>query len=106
MKAVVCTKIGDPDLLEIKDIEIPQIIDGQSFVPQLLNQDIEAAPRPLFWHYPHYHAGGDGPYSAVRFGKWRLIEFHETGTLNCMTYPRTSGKPTIVLISISRLGTN
>ena len=33
--------------------------------------------RSLFWHYPHYHAGGDSPYSAVRDGDWRLIEFHE-----------------------------
>lgn len=24
MKAVVCTKIGDPNLLEIKDIETPK----------------------------------------------------------------------------------
>ena len=33
--------------------------------------------RDLFWHYPHYHAGGDGPYSAVRSGDWKLIDFHE-----------------------------
>jgi len=33
--------------------------------------------RDLYWHYPHYHAGGDSPYSAIRSGKWRLIEFHE-----------------------------
>jgi arylsulfatase A len=33
--------------------------------------------RSLYWHYPHYHAGGDSPYSAVRAGPWKLIEFHE-----------------------------
>ena len=27
--------------------------------------------RDLFWHYPHYHAGGDSPYSAIRAGKWK-----------------------------------
>jgi arylsulfatase A len=33
----------------------------------------------LYWHYPHYHPGGATPYSAVRAGDWRLIEFHEEG---------------------------
>ena len=28
MKAVVCTKIGDPNLLEIKDIEIGKIAEN------------------------------------------------------------------------------
>ncbi len=33
----------------------------------------------LFWHYPHYHPGGATPYSAIRFGNWKLIEFQEDG---------------------------
>ena len=34
--------------------------------------------RPIFWHYPHYsNQGGTGPYSAVRLGDFKLIEFHE-----------------------------
>ena len=53
-----------------------QSIDGQSLLP-LLKNPIHSLDRNLFWHYPHYHAGGDSPYSAVRSGKWRLIEFHE-----------------------------
>lgn len=31
----------------------------------------------LYWHYPHYHPGGATPYSAVRRGNWKLIEFLE-----------------------------
>jgi arylsulfatase A-like enzyme len=34
---------------------------------------------PLFWHYPHYHPGGAAPYSAIRDGDWRLVEFFEDG---------------------------
>ena len=34
-------------------------------------------PRPLFWHYPHYHPGSATPYSAVLDGDWRLVEFFE-----------------------------
>jgi arylsulfatase A-like enzyme len=34
--------------------------------------------RPLYWHYPHYQhyqQGGTTPYSAVRDGDYRLVEF-------------------------------
>jgi arylsulfatase A len=39
------------------------------------NEEIE--PRPLYWHYPHYHPGGATPYGAIRDGDWRLVEFFE-----------------------------
>ena len=38
---------------------------------------VEQIDRNLYWHYPHYHAGGDSPYSAIRSDSFRLIEFHE-----------------------------
>jgi hypothetical protein len=31
----------------------------------------------LYWHYPHYHPGGATPYSAIRHGDMKLIEFFE-----------------------------
>jgi hypothetical protein len=34
----------------------------------------------LFWHYPHYQhyqLGGTTPYSAIRKGNLKLIEFHD-----------------------------
>jgi arylsulfatase A len=52
------------------------LVDGLSLVP-LLKDPAHPLERDLFWHYPHYHAGGDGPYSTVRSGNWRLVEFHE-----------------------------
>lgn len=52
------------------------ICDGRSLLPLLKDTSIKF-DRDLFWHYPHYHAGGDGPYSAIRSGDLRLIEFHE-----------------------------
>lgn len=57
------------------DIHSPTI-DGVSLVPLLKNPRAKMA-RNLYWHYPHYHAGGDSPYSAIRSGNYRLIEFHE-----------------------------
>ena len=51
-------------------------VDGVSVVPLLLGKG-PLAPRPLFWHYPHYHPGGATPYSAIRDSDWRLVEFFE-----------------------------
>ena len=55
-------------------------VDGKSLVP-LLKDPARTFDRNLFWHYPHYHAGGDWPYSAVRSGDWRLVESLEDGHL-------------------------
>ena len=52
--------------------------DGPSLVP-LLKQTAPLNRRTLFWHYPHYHPGGATPYSAIRDGDFKLIQFHETG---------------------------
>ena len=56
------------------------LMDGRSLKPLLVDSDA-AIQRNLYWHYPHYHAGGDGPYSAVRSGDMRLIEFHEDDSI-------------------------
>ena len=51
--------------------------EGISLRPLLLGEKVP--PRPLFWHYPHYHPGGATPYSAVREGDLRLVHFYEDG---------------------------
>ncbi|MEM7622142.1 MAG: sulfatase [Planctomycetota bacterium] len=38
-----------------------------------------AADRPLHWHYPHYHIEGWRTGGAIRQGRWKLIEFFESG---------------------------
>jgi arylsulfatase A len=52
--------------------------DGVSVAPALLEKG-PVRRDTLYWHYPHYHPGGATPYSAVRSGDWRLVEFHEDG---------------------------
>jgi hypothetical protein len=37
------------------------------------------APRPLFWHYPHYGNQGGEPSSIIRSGDWKLIHYWEDG---------------------------
>lgn len=55
-------------------------VDGLNIIPLMKNQKLKSK-RDLYWHYPHYHAGGDGPYSAIRSENFRLIEFHEDKSL-------------------------
>ena len=57
-----------------------QKLDGTS-LGTLLRDPSQSLDRNLFWHYPHYHAGGDSPYGAVRSGPWRLIEFYENDAI-------------------------
>jgi len=71
-----------PTFLEVAGITAEDkdedTLDGVSLVPRL-KDDGSIPERDLFWHFPHYHAGGDGPYSAIRSGDWKLIERHEDG---------------------------
>lgn len=49
--------------------------DGISIV-RLFKKD-KMDERPLFWHYPHYSNQGVEPGSAVRLGKYKLIDNFE-----------------------------
>ncbi len=51
-------------------------VDGESLEP-VLRQTGALKRDALYWHYPHYHPGGATPYSALRSGDFRLVEFHE-----------------------------
>ncbi len=70
-----------PTILEIAGIEGDpthnENLDGVSLVKILQDPTAKMARETLYWHYPHYHAGGATPYSAIRDGGWRLVEFYE-----------------------------
>ncbi len=69
-----------PTILELAGLAAPTAedkVDGVTLVP-LLNSGTNA-PRPLFWHYPHYSNQGGKPGGAIRDGDFKLIEFYETG---------------------------
>ena len=52
-------------------------VDGESFADQLLGA-VSNNEKNIYWHYPHYHRGsGMKPASAMRSGKFKLIEWHE-----------------------------
>lgn len=64
----------------VENYKTPQIIDGQSFMEQLKNEESIEQQRPLFWHYPNEWGPtgpGIGAFSAVRQGDWKLIYYHD-----------------------------
>lgn len=70
-----------PTILDAFGIEAPpevaEVLDGVSLLPLLADPAADLGREDLFWHYPHYHSQGAHPYSAIRSGRWKLIEFHD-----------------------------
>lgn len=66
-----------PTILELCNQPAAKEIDGQSFVAAW--KESRELPRELYWHYPHYANQGGKPGSAIRAGRWKLIEFFEDG---------------------------
>jgi len=54
-------------------------VDGVSLTPLLAGKSSTLDRDAIYWHYPHYHPGGATPYSALRSGDYRLVEFFEDG---------------------------
>ena len=63
-----------PTVLELAGIEKKpqQHVDGESFVRALNGKD-DWKKRAIYWHFPHGHASGSQPGSAIRLGKYKLI---------------------------------
>ncbi|WP_430809555.1 MULTISPECIES: sulfatase [unclassified Carboxylicivirga] len=57
--------------------------DGVSFMAALRQQNAPTSERPIFWHSPvdRPHATGDSNCTAVRKGRYKLIEFYDTNTV-------------------------
>lgn len=74
-----------PTMMEMAGLKLAdtQAPDGVSLTP-LLKQSGRLTRDAIFWHYPHYHPCGATPYSAVRQGDLKLIEFLEDG--HCELY--------------------
>ncbi len=82
--ATIDVPVSSPDFLptfrEVAGLTTPPVqkLDGVSLVSVLKGRP-PAAPRPLFWHYPHYGNQGGAPGGAVRLGDFKLIEWYEDG---------------------------
>jgi arylsulfatase A-like enzyme len=70
-----------PTLLELAGLPLQPTahVDGRSFASVLRAPDTHLPERPIFWHYPHYSNQRGRPHGAIRTGRWKLIEWFETG---------------------------
>ena len=73
-----------PSLLEMAGVErydVPQVIDGRSFVPLLDGRSGTSRHRSLVWNFPNIW-GNDGPAinlcCAIRRDNWKLIYHYDT----------------------------
>ena len=66
-----------PTMLELAGFPLrPNLhIDGRSMLPELKGK--KGKPRPLYWHYPHYHGSTWKPGACIRDGDWKLIKFYD-----------------------------
>lgn len=82
-----------PSILEMAGItryEVPQVVDGKSFVPLLTGTGDPSKGRTLVWNYPNVW-GNTGPgislNCAIRKGDWKLIYSYKTGKKELFNIP-------------------
>jgi len=82
-----------PTLLNLVDkntIMSPDI-DGIDLSSVLL-ENTELERSAIYWHYPHYHAEGAQPYSAIRKGDWKLIQIFENNEIELFNLKEDLGE--------------
>jgi len=82
-----------PTILELAGLPLmpEKHADGVSLVPLLEGGDA-VAPRPLWWHYPHYHGSTWTPGASIREGDWKLIEFYHWGNVELYNLKEDPGE--------------
>jgi arylsulfatase A-like enzyme len=91
-----------PTLLELAGLppEQDRPIDGTSFAGELLGRQAGADRPPIYWHFPGYLEAGpvkEGswrttPAGAIRKGRYKLVEFFETGKVELYDLARDIGE--------------
>lgn len=85
-----------PTLLELAGLprQPAAHVDGRSFAVVLRAPDTRLPERPIFWHYPHYSNQRGRPHGAIRAGRWKLIEWFETGRVELFDLQADPGEAT------------
>ncbi len=76
----------------ISGAPMPLMEDGLNLLPLLANPAARFDREVIGWHYPHYHPGGATPYSAIRAGDWKLIQYYEDGRHELFDLARDPGE--------------
>lgn len=83
-----------PTLLTAAGIEPQKVtgpLDGSNLLP-LLTSETSAQERTFYWHFPNYTNQGGRPASALRQGKWKLIEHLEDNSLELYDLEKDVGE--------------
>lgn len=82
-----------PTLLDLAGLPLrPDLhTDGLSLKPVLQEKSFEGHDA-LYWHYPHYHAAGETPTSAIRVGDYKLIRHYQDGALELYDLKKDIGE--------------
>jgi arylsulfatase A len=68
-------------------------LDGVS-LSDLLETGKPLEPRPLYWHYPHYHNALSWPGGAIREADWKLVENFDTGRVELFNLAKDPSEST------------
>jgi len=69
-----------PTLMElIGEKNLPENLDGQSFLSTINSPEEHFRRGPIYFHFPHFSGQNGYPAGAVRDGQWKLVEDYETG---------------------------
>lgn len=66
--------------------------DGTDLSAVLTGASNSTGRDAVYFHYPHYHTEGATPYSAIRKGQWKLIEFYEGSRVELYDLARDPGE--------------
>ena len=88
-----------PTLAEVAGVDVRRVVtagllDGLSIVPLLKDAAAPLDRDVLGWHFPHFSNEGGRPSSALRHGRWKLIEHLETGDLEVYDLEKDLGEST------------
>jgi len=85
-----------PTLVDILQLPVEKAVkegfDGVSLKPLLQVNPKTLKRKSIYWHYPHYHTEGATPYSAVRYGDWKLLHIIETNTYELYNLKKDIGE--------------
>lgn len=82
-----------PTLIDIANLTYNEKtdFDGVS-ISKLMQKNKTIKPRPLYWHYPHYHTEGAIPHSAIRSNNYKLIHDIEKDSLMLFNLKKDIGE--------------
>ncbi|MCP4640263.1 MAG: sulfatase-like hydrolase/transferase, partial [bacterium] len=84
-----------PTMCEVAGVDVGELqLDGLSLVPLFENAEATLDRDAICWHFPHFSNEDSRPSSAVRSGRWKLIEHLEYGEVELYDLAEDPGETT------------